>query len=688
MIIHSLELENIRSYRHESIEFPASSVLLSGDIGSGKTTVLLAIEFALFGIMKGEITGGMLLRHGEKQGSVKLKFSVENKEVEIQRILKKGSAGISQAAGFISVNGVREELTPVELKSRILELLGYPEELLTKSKGLIFRFTVYTPQEMMKSILFEDPEARLDTLRTIFNIDKYRNIKENVQFLAKNLRRKEYVLKARIERLDNVRDAFGNFKKRSDDLSRDLHDLQRNVSEQKAKVSSQKDTVISFEKKIMHVAELRKESGIAAARIKSTDFNITSYSRELESLKAKLEREKKDLPDSAPDLEELCSRMGELQKKLSSVSESIKESRHNRAKLESRKEENAEKIIKLKGIDKKCPTCLQKVESEHVCRIEQKNSELQKAIDENIQKIEAVLSQQEKDELMLRCQIDELREREKEAGIILVRLKSFDEGAKRSEQLSRQLGLFFAEKKELSEKLSQLSSEMLKFSDVEERFSIEKKALDGLNERLKQLEISFAEKNKELESVKARMLELDGEIKHMEMQKAMLRKVQQAEHWLTAFFLKVTDYIEKQVMAKILQEFSELFSEWFAMLMEDGSVTARLDENFTPLIEQDGYETAVENLSGGEKTSLALAYRLALNRVINDLISTIKTKDLLILDEPTDGFSSEQLDKVRDVLERINIRQLIIVSHEQKLESYASHIIRIRKSEHSSVMEG
>ncbi|MBW2979747.1 hypothetical protein KY307_03815, partial [Candidatus Woesearchaeota archaeon] len=73
----------------------------------------------------------------------------------------------------------------------------------------------------------------------------------------------------------------------------------------------------------------------------------------------------------------------------------------------------------------------------------------------------------------------------------------------------------------------------------------------------------------------------------------------------------------------------------------------------------------------------------ALNKVINDLM-VIKTKNIIILDEPTDGFSSEQLDKMRDVLEQLNAEQVIIVSHEKKIESFVDNIIRITKNEHRS----
>ena len=139
--------------------------------------------------------------------------------------------------------------------------------------------------------------------------------------------------------------------------------------------------------------------------------------------------------------------------------------------------------------------------------------------------------------------------------------------------------------------------------------------------------------------------------------------------------------IEKHVMARIQQEFNELFKEWFSMLLEDENISAKLDDSFNPIIEQNGYEVDLKHLSGGERTSTALAYRLALNKVVNDVISSIKTKDILILDEPTDGFSSQQLDKVRDVLEQLGVKQTIIVSHENKIESFVSNVIRIHKRE-------
>ena len=124
MLLKSIKLHNIRSYENAEVNFPASSVLLSGDIGSGKSTILIAVEFAIFGAKKGELPAYTLLRHGAKEGSVELKMQIENKEVIIKRTLKRSNNEIKQEAGFVIINGLKKEGTAEELRAIVLELLG------------------------------------------------------------------------------------------------------------------------------------------------------------------------------------------------------------------------------------------------------------------------------------------------------------------------------------------------------------------------------------------------------------------------------------------------------------------------------------------------------------------------------------------------------------------------------------
>ncbi|MHA1288224.1 MAG: hypothetical protein ACTSPB_12545 [Candidatus Thorarchaeota archaeon] len=120
-------------------------------------------------------------------------------------------------------------------------------------------------------------------------------------------------------------------------------------------------------------------------------------------------------------------------------------------------------------------------------------------------------------------------------------------------------------------------------------------------------------------------------------------------------------------------------------MIDSDELQAYIDEDFTPIIDQGGYELEVESLSGGEKTSVALAYRLALNTIVKQVTSTMSS-NLLILDEPTDGFSKEQLFKLRDILNELGCNQVILVSHEAELESVADFIYRVNKYGNTSTV--
>ena len=85
MRLKSLKLQNIRSYVEETITFSEGSQLLAGDIGAGKSTVLLAIEYALFGTKRGELETSSLLRNGSHAGRIELVFDLNGKEIKIHQ---------------------------------------------------------------------------------------------------------------------------------------------------------------------------------------------------------------------------------------------------------------------------------------------------------------------------------------------------------------------------------------------------------------------------------------------------------------------------------------------------------------------------------------------------------------------------------------------------------------------------
>src|SRR3989344_5118131 len=200
MKLKKLTLKNIRSYKEEEITFPEGSILLAGDIGSGKTSILLALEYSLFGLQPGQ-RGASLLRNGTIAGEVSLEFEIGDKKIKIDRKLKRSHKSVTNEYASISINNEKIEASLTEIKIKILELMGYPQEFIKKN-NLLYRYTVYTPQEHMKQIILEDPEVRLNVLRHILGIDKYKRIRENLIVCVNKIKEESKVLQGEIKNLD------------------------------------------------------------------------------------------------------------------------------------------------------------------------------------------------------------------------------------------------------------------------------------------------------------------------------------------------------------------------------------------------------------------------------------------------------------------------------------------------------
>ena len=793
MLLQQIRLKNIRSYTEETVNLAPGSTLLSGDIGCGKSTILLAIEFALFGISRPDLLGEALLKKGATTGSVELSFNLNGEDIIIQRALKKDKDSVKQTSGYIIRKQAKKELTPLELKSEILNLLGYPQEVLTKNKNYLYRYTVYCPQEEMKFILQEDAEIRLDTLRKIFNLDRYKTVRENLQVYLKEMRinlasleskispleeykkrileleaEKEQInsqmsllkpkidiilakkeeLKEEQEKLEAEQKKYQELKQQFQTLNAVLSEKEKQkvlLQQQKQKIQDQKNLFpeINFTKEELQQEIINKEKmknqflaerSILLEKIKQLQSRISEYQPQLEELSAQIQliKEKKtnllQLRGKIKPKEEIKKQKQENENKIEQLNNSIAQ---NNILLKQ-----SEQIISRIGSLVQCPNCLQEVRPEHKHKIWEENkaeinrlklflreqnnirAELLKSLKELAEGLDQIqlfenktlqldleikhlsekqelslklkesltLTVQENNQLMQKLnslqkganldkldqEIDKLRDN---LNLILKKTdleQQFNEILKREESLLFEIHTLDSQKNELIRKLSESSDNALQLSE-------NKKEMQHLLSIEQELNITQARLQQDLRHLGRQEEQLQKTIDTLTAEKNRLLHLRELYHWLEEHFFKLTHTLEKQMMVNIYSLFNQLFQEWFSILIDDDNIYSRIDDSFTPIIEQNGYEISFVNLSGGEKTSCALAYRLALNRVINDIIHEIKTKDLLILDEPTDGFSSEQLDKVRDVLERLNLKQTIIVSHESKIESFVENVIRIRK---------
>ncbi len=850
MIIKKIELTHIRSYKEKTtIELPVGRILFQGDI----STILSAIEFALFGL--GDIDANHLLRIGESKGSVFLEFESKGKTYHVFRSLLRKGNKISQEEGFLYENGVKNSYSVGELKSRILDIIGINEKTQTKTTSTIYRFAIYTPQEMMKNILTSNNETRVEILRRAFGIEEYSTAKKNAEKFFSWIRnvtriKKSIVNELSMYRMDlqKIKDSNESLREEIDyfkDSVEQLNDRIKIISKNMLETRERKERMLQAESAILHLQstidknlQLEEEINLELGRMNQELYYISESEKIVADLAPKYQeyiQKRQDLLEVTEkaleydklllekvkiesdinserdklnssiqrldlDLNELTSELrrcndeiknldklkkeeivlkdtitdsNSLQMDLDKISDIISNAKSEMISINkeiSKQKSELDTVLQLKQ-NAVCPYCKQKLSQQHILELENKFLQrrdflknqikgLEREIEENQDKKNEILDRikqvetKKSDLQKIQIQIAKLQavqntiiqlglkinEKESNKKSIEDQLqdKHLVDQIKKLAEISKKLDVLYSykanydilnsivndyqkinlernymehyniikskqrvmEEIRIKEKsLLELKNEIMTLSEkLNESKSIFQDS-ERVNIKLKELEsqkLSFENElmNKK-EDLAVRRTDHDNNIKQME---GINKKIFDLEEkvdkiiftdqigtWLDQHFIPSIEQIESQVLISIKEEFSKLFQKWFYLLIEVGDIDVEIDEFFTPIVNQNGYRLEVDSLSGGEKTSIALAYRLALNEIIRRMI--MLDDNLLILDEPTDGFSKEQLVQIKHVLEELSASQVIVVSHEKELEGFVETIFRVVKESEKSQVE-
>ena len=796
-------IENIRSYNEEVIDFPRGITLFEGDIGSGKSTILMGIEFALFGL--GSQKPEALLAKKAEQGSITLNFTVDKENYEVKRTLKRKSGSVSQDAKntYIKIGDEKEPLSPSELKQRVLQILKFNEPGGATAVSKIFRYAVYTPQEEMKQVL-SDTEKRLETIRRAFGVEDYKTAAENAKGLTAELKLQIARFEERtrgIEDFDkNIEDAKEQILEIEKKINEDIKIKNYNVSEKKTikldlakcdekirdktkletdldnldeKITDKKGDLEEFQGQIDDAKETLEEIRDKLSKqhkiTKPTTKSVSNIELEIKKFKkidgdiTKTQSQMEQLSDDVGELEETLGKnkdkksklLNQEKDKLEKENEKLESARNaiekDKKKVEATLTRNKtiqeglqEEIDKFAKIGSKCPYCESKITKEHLESLEserkEKLAEIKKILKNSMVDLEKINSSLEKQDALIEnyeSKISELDE-------IIPDLEDYEKKLIKLQPITSQINNllkqsvipkekeFVCDAKNPVEYLTELKDALVEYENsqkISDELKIQqnnaKNDLEKYQNKLKTTQKSITElehKHKDISSKIDSYEGLDDEIdeineklesvqgiidvkseslaenrvrlqnenekveenvqhkKNAEKWRQSYLKYRNYYDWIREFFIPTIDKIEKQVLLSIQQNFNEIYRNWYSMLIDDPTKESRIDENFTPIVDQDGYDQDINYLSGGEKTSIALAYRLTLNSLIRKETESMKS-NLLILDEPTDGFSKTQLSKVRELLDELHSQQIILVSHEKELETYVDNVFQVSKSE-------
>ncbi len=689
MILESIKIGNIRSIKNMDLTFPQTTMLFYGDIGSGKSSVLKAIEFALFGTLKsGDLSGDSILRRGENSASVELAFLLDNDRYVIKRGLSKNKTGaVSQTKGSLTINESETSYAATDLRRKVLETLNYSVTRYERAQRIdLFRYTVYTPQESVKEILEADPEKRFEILKDVFGIEKYevalRNIKIIIDFLRDDISKAKIL----IDQFEGIEDTIPQ-------KENDLRAQESKISSME-KESELKQTEVNLIQKDRDVIKSKKED--VSKKIIELDGKEKNF-KEYTELREKYAKDLKTAQNNIKTNEEEAKKVGLIELSTDLTEAQICEQISEGRKLISEKEKKKAVIEqKIEDIDEllekgKCSLCGQEIHEEKRFKGELKDalgevdsfsSEIEK-LSKNIDKLEVNLKDLQ--EFTSNKSKIELYEKLVEASKI--------QEADNQKKLDEMINKINIVQKEIEGTLKAFKiadiTELKKLeSDIKENLDSFEEKIEVLKSQKNAIEIELSAERKTQEYLKKEVNELKAGLEEKKKLKEKLEYSTEIRNWVKEQFPVLLRDIERQILISSARDFNTFFKEWFNILVESGNIEVEIrPDDFQPIINVNGYDSPFKDLSGGEKSAISLAYRLGLTKIINERYQDVKTKDLLILDEPTDGFSQQQVNRMQEIFNSLNTSQTIIISHERTLDSFVTDIYTFKKSNHITKVE-
>jgi len=749
-------IENIRSYRQSLIVFPPRGVtVIHGEVGSGKTSLLMAIEFALLGLPGGasrslfdaykEPRRADLLRANTSMGRVRLLIKLGNRLYVIERRITRtgdheGFAGLVEE--YEVVDGKVNPLDKKPFTSRtmmddyIIDLLGLREKKTEKSKTttpLVYTTAIYVPQFNVHEVLSMDREVRVEIIERALGLDKYKVFRSNYEEVVKAIRNKIEVLNDRVKnRLDIVKEKNKDALLRQlDSIKQEIEKLQRDrleLEKENEKIKQLYDSVLSeargIERQIVELKarrekyeEKKKKLNELEGRVRAIAESMGYSTRSIEELREtlmsnikKLEEDKRRIEEKIQSLEQeetriedniasLNRKVQSLTGELNRVKEGISNREEKIRELENDKQE-VESLIRM-GI---CPVCKQKVTHEHGLRlVEDINDQVEKVkvelenlrnrqreLEELLRSVEGEVGKLEESRIKLRTEKQSsLRERDRIAESIQSTMRYLA----RLDELTREIESLRGEVEGVDiDELAKLESELNgRLRELNEQLNELSNVRENLGKRIQSIVGEIARREEMIKGIERQLQEIDRLLKEVEKLQAEKKSLEDVKKFVEVAG-GVVGEIESTVLKILVDEFRRYFYDYLSKLLHGQPIEVVVTDDFglkTKIkIGRQSYD--ISSPSGGQNIAISLAYRLALNRVVREYSPTLK-KSVLILDEPTTGFSSDIVHRLKDLLREIGglEGQAIVVTHDKELIEAGDCRVKLtlNQAEHKTEVE-
>ncbi|MDM7274589.1 MAG: AAA family ATPase [Thermoprotei archaeon] len=458
-------------------------------------------------------------------------------------------------------------------------------------------------------------------------------------------------------------------------------DMEKRVGKAQAEVENLKSRIESFTKEAV---EKLKEAGIEAGDIKGA----------LEALDAELMKR--------------VEALGALDAELKSV----------------------ESLINVKPLEERCPFCgapltrdrLEHIIMEHKRRLEElkarksvvsgekrrlenvKNtvSRLNTNIEMDSREIEKALSNMEEAKRELEKFLNKCSEISpifnvvkvakvsdcpvKAVGELLNKRRELEVKIRETEKYIKDLREKFDEKayRDLVEEWRKLS-EGVDIASLEAEYESVRGEIRALENTIDEIKNRISKNSGALEALKKEALEIKSEIENLkaEIEKLPVKeRILEVSGWVSDNLLGKEGLLALRLTEALKKSLESEANHILKLMGRDFNI--KVHEDFTMTVMRGDQQLDVRSLSGGEKTMLAIAFRLTLaSLLIEKPIST------LILDEPTEYLDENSRKTVFEIIRKIAgyIDQVIVVTHDTEVEEIADRLISVSKDGGRSIVK-
>jgi len=725
MIPTSLKLHNFTAYGSNTPELdfhPLKLVVLSGNNGAGKSSILDAITWSIWGWSRAGDNADRLVRLGETQMKVELGFELAGDQYTVTRSRKLGAVGTTTLQFFAGKNNLTEG-TIKSTQEKIINTLHLTYETFINSS--------YLRQGHADEFTVKGPNERKKILADILGLDSYDLLEEKSKVKSKEKDDLIRVLGVQIEELEAEITSSASHQEAQSETESKLKKIQENLSSAErslAEIASRREkhiTKLEVERsKAEQLTKLRVDIAELELELANKRGELLRY-RELLHDKDHIEKKYLELQKNREDLKSL----EEVRSQLFKVKDGALDLRKdvNKEKLDhlsilqevkSKAERVKEEIAKLEAdlastqSEKAvCPTCGQKLgKDEHVKVI----SDIQKKISEKTEEVGKFRAEYRALSTFITPSLSKLETEEKKAAELEQKSAHYPAVQKKSEELSsfetkkRDLDVAVAQEKVVREagirdkaQLDKLQIEIKKHAEIDLR-QLEESLLE-LDENLRSSDLALRSLRQEESTTRERLAEAKQLVtRAAQLSEASRKKKKEMsesaeiksnfDELAQAFGKKgIQAMLIESVIPEIEIETNKLLDKLtdgrmqVQLLTQRENKTGGIAETLDIIISDELGSRPYEMYSGGEAFRINLAIRLAISKLLTHRAGA--KLQFLIIDE---GFGTQDIQGKDKVVQAINLisdefEKILVVTHDADLkEAFPQRVEVIRNASGST----